>query len=80
MRNGVDNMTGKLLNKNNQKDMSIKLQSELGNYLTADYDHFTDTAFSFFRTGDAAAAQKQEALKYYTAAKLTEEAAIKKFQ
>ena len=78
MRNGVDNMTGKLLNKNNQKDMSIKLQSELGNYLTADYDHFTDTAFSFFRTGDAAAAQKQEALKYYTAAKLTEEAAIKK--
>ncbi len=28
--------------------------------------------FSFFRTSDAAAAQKREALKYYTAAKLTE--------
>ena len=75
MRNGVDNMTGKILNKNLQKDMSIKLQSELGNYLTADYDHFTDTAFSFFRTSDAAAAQKQEAMKYYMAAKLTEESA-----
>jgi hypothetical protein len=72
MRNGVDNMTGKILNKNLKKDMSIKLESELGNYLTADYNHFTDNAFSFFRTSDAAAAQKREALKYYTAAKLTE--------
>ena len=78
MRNGVDNMTGKILNKNLKKDMSIKLQSELGNYLTADYRHFNKTAFSFFRTSDAAAAQRQEALKYYTAAKLTEEAAIRK--
>ena len=48
MRNGVDNMTGKILNKNLQKDMSIKLQSELGNYLTADYNHFTKSAFPFF--------------------------------
>ena len=75
MRNGVDNMTGKILNKNLQKDMSIKLQSELGNYLTADYDYFNKTAFSFFRTSDAAAAQKQEAMKYYMTAKLTEESA-----
>ena len=75
MRNGVDNMTGKILNKNLKADMSIKLQSELGNYLTADYDHFNKTAFSFFRTSDAAAAQKQEAMKYYMAAKLTEESA-----
>ena len=40
MRSGVDNMTGKILNKNLKADMSIKLQSELGNYLTADYRHF----------------------------------------
>jgi hypothetical protein len=60
MRNGVDNMTGKILNKNLQKDMSIKLQSELGNYLTADYDHFNKTALSFFRTSDAAAAQNKK--------------------
>jgi hypothetical protein len=78
MRNGVDNMTGKILNKNLQKDMSIKLQSELGNYLTADYRHFDKSIFPFFRTSDAAAAQRQEALKYYTAAKLTEEAAIRR--
>jgi len=78
MRNGVDNMTGKILNKNLKADMSIKLQSELGNYLTADYRHFDKSIFPFFRTSDAAAAQRQEALKYYTAAKLTEEAAIRR--
>ena len=48
MRNGVDNMTGKILNKNLQKDMSLKIQSELGNYLTADYNHFDKSAFSIF--------------------------------
>ena len=78
MRNGVDNMTGKILNKNLQKDMSIKLQSELGNYLTADYTHFDKSAFPFFRSSEAAAASKQEAMKYYTAAKLTELSAIKR--
>ena len=48
MRNGVDNMTGKILNKNLKKDMSIKLESELGNYLTADYNHFTDNGMKLF--------------------------------
>ena len=78
MRNGVDNMTGKILNKNLKADMSIKLQSELGNYLTADYRHFDKSILPIFRTSDAAAAQRQEALRYYTAAKLTEEAAIRR--
>ena len=78
MRNGVDNMTGKILNKNLQKDMSIKLQSELGNYLTADYNHFNKSAFPFFRSSEAAASSKQEAMKYYTAAKLSELSAIKR--
>ena len=78
MRNGVDNMTGKILNKNLQKDMSIKIESEIGNYLTADYNHFNKSAFPFFRSSEAAASSKQEAMKYYTAAKLSELSAIKR--
>jgi len=74
MRNNVDNMTGKILNKNLQKEMSIKLQNEIGNYLTADYRHFDQSIFPFFRNASANA-QKQEALRYYKAAKLKQESA-----
>jgi len=74
MRNNVDNMTGKILNKNLQKEMSIKLQGEIGNYLTADYRHFDQSIFPFFRNASANA-QKQEALRYYKAAKLKQESA-----
>ena len=62
MRAGVDNMTGKLLQKNLQGDMSKKLQREIGNYLTADYAAFQKT-FPFFRT-KAGNARKEEAINY----------------
>ena len=62
MRAGVDNMTGKLLQKNLQGEMSVKLEREIGNYLTADYAAFQKT-FPFFRT-EAGNARKEEALNY----------------
>ena len=69
MRTGVDNMTGKILSKELQSDLSIKLQNEIGNYLTADYRKFNTTTLPFFRTM-AANAQKEEALKHLTDAQV----------
>lgn len=50
MRTGVDNMTGKILQKNLKGDLSIKLQNEIGNYLTADYRQFDQSIFPFLET------------------------------
>ena len=74
MRMGVDNMTGKILQKNLQSDLSIKLQNEIGNYLTADYRHFDQSIFPFFRNA-AANEQKEKALKYLLDRKVQTEAA-----
>jgi hypothetical protein len=73
MRNGVDNMTGRILQKNLQSDLSIKLQNEIGNYLTADYRHFDQSVFPFFRTA-AAKAQKEKALTYFVDKEIAAEA------
>ena len=73
MRTGVDNLTGKILQKNLKKDLSKQLQSEIGNYLTADYRHFDQSIFPFFRNA-AAKVQKEEALKYYVNKEVKKEA------
>jgi hypothetical protein len=73
MRNGVDNMTGRILQKNLQSDLSIKLQNEIGNYLTADYRHFDQSIFPFFRNA-AAKAQKEKALTYFVDREVATEA------
>jgi len=69
MRTGVDNMTGKILSRKLRADLSIKLQNEIGNYLTADYRRFNTTTLPFFRTM-AANAQKEEAMKHLTDAQV----------
>ena len=74
MRTGVDNMTGKILQKNLQSDLSKKLQSEIGNYLTADYRHFDQSIFPIFRTA-AINVQKEKALTYFVDRKIATEAA-----
>ena len=74
MRMGVDNMTGKILQKNLQTNLSMKLQNEIGNYLTADYRHFDQSIFPFFRNA-AANEQKEKALKYLLDRKVQTEAA-----
>ncbi len=73
MRNGVDNMTGRLLQKNLQADLSKRLQDEIGNYLTADYRHFDQSIFPFFRNA-AANSQKQKALTYFVDKEIAAEA------
>ena len=73
MRTGVDNMSTRILRKDLQKDLSIKLQNEIGNYLTADYRHFDQSIFPFFRTA-AANEQKETALNYLMNKKITVEA------
>ena len=74
MRTGVDNMTGKILQKNLKGDLSIKLQNEIGNYLTADYRQFDQSIFPFFRNA-AANEQKEKALKYLLDKRVQTEAA-----
>ena len=49
MRATVDNLTGKISQKNLKIDLSKKLHAELGNYLTADYLHFNQSSIPFFR-------------------------------
>jgi len=73
MRTGVDNMTGKILQKNLQSDLSKKLQSEIGNYLTADYRHFDQSIFPIFRNA-AVNVQKEKALTYFVDRKIATEA------
>ena len=73
MRTGVDNMTTRILRKDLQTDLSVKLENEIGNYLTADYRHFDKSIFPFFRTA-AANEQKETALNYLMDKKITAEA------
>ena len=49
MRATVDNLTGYISQKNLKIDMSRKLHAELGNYLTADYLQFNQSAIPLFR-------------------------------
>ena len=77
MRTGVDNMTGKILQKDLQGDMSKKLQSEIGNYLTADYRHFDKSIFPIFRNA-AVNVQKEKALTYFVDREIITEAAKRK--
>jgi len=65
MRSTVDNLTGKI----SQKDLAVitsqKLHAELGNYLTADYFQFNQSTIPLFRVNRAVAEVKEPALKSY---------------
>ena len=61
----VDNLTGKLSQKNLKVDLSKKLHAELGNYLTADYAQFEKSTIPFFRVNRNVPEIKEPALKAY---------------
>ena len=61
----VDNLTGKLSQKNLKVDLSKTLHAELGNYLTADYAQFNQSTIPLFRVNRNVAEIKEPALKAY---------------
>jgi hypothetical protein len=65
MRATVDNLTGKISQKNLKIDMSRKLHAELGNYLTAEYMHFNQSKIPFFRINRNIDKLKTKALNSY---------------
>jgi len=65
MRSTVDNLTGKISQKNLAVELSQKLHAELGNYLTADYAQFNQSTIPFFRINRSVAEIKEPALKSY---------------
>ena len=65
MRSTVDNLTGKISQKDLAVDLSQKLHAELGNYLTADYAQFNQSTIPFFRINRSVAEIKEPALKSY---------------
>ena len=65
MRATVDNLTGKISQKNLKINLSRKLHAELGNYLTADYLQFNQHAIPFFRVSRNTAKLKEKALTSY---------------
>jgi len=65
MRSTVDNLTGKISQKNLAVELSQKLHAELGNYLTADYAQFNQATIPLFRVNRAVAEVKEPALKSY---------------
>ena len=65
MRSTVDNLTGKISQKDLAVELSEKLHSELGNYLTADYAQFNQSTIPFFRINRSVAEIKEPALKSY---------------
>ena len=65
MRSTVDNLTGKISQKDLAVELSQKLHAELGNYLTADYAQFNQSTIPFFRINRSVAEIKEPALKSY---------------
>ena len=65
MRATVDNLTGKISQKNLKIDLSRKLHSELGNYLTAEYMHFNQSKIPFFRINRNVDKLKTKSLNSY---------------
>ena len=65
MRSTVDNLTGKISQKDLSVELSQKLHAELGNYLTADYAQFNQSTIPLFRVNRAVAEIKEPALKSY---------------
>ena len=65
MRSTVDNLTGKISQKDLSVELSQKLHAELGNYLTADYAQFNQSTIPLFRVNRAVAEVKEPALKSY---------------
>ena len=65
MRATVDNLTGKISQKNLKIDLSRKLHSELGNYLTAEYMHFNQSKIPFFRVNRNIDKLKDKSLASY---------------
>ena len=65
MRSTVDNLTGKISQKDLAVELSQKLHAELGNYLTADYFQFNQSTIPLFRVNRAVAEVKEPALKSY---------------
>jgi len=65
MRSTVDNLTGKISQKDLAVELSQKLHAELGNYLTADYAQFNQSTIPFFRINRSVAEVKEPALKSY---------------
>jgi len=61
----VDNLTGKISQKNLKVDLSKTLHAELGNYLTADYAQFNQSTIPLFRVNRNVAEIKEPALKAY---------------
>ena len=62
MRATVDNLTGYISQKNLKVDLSKKLHAELGNYLTADYMQFNQSAIPLFRVNRNVDKIKDQAL------------------
>jgi len=65
MRSTVDNLTGKISQKDLAVELSQKLNAELGNYLTADYAQFNQSTIPFLRINRSVAEIKEPALKSY---------------
>ena len=65
MRSTVDNLTGKISQKNLKVELSEKLHAELGNYLTADYAQFNQATIPFFRINRNTTELKTTALNSY---------------
>jgi hypothetical protein len=65
MRSTVDNLTGKISQKDLAVELSQKLHAELGNYLTADYAQFNQSTIPLFRVNRAVGEVKKPALKSY---------------
>jgi len=65
MRSTIDNLTGKISQKNLKVEMSEKLHAELGNYLTADYAAFNESSIPLFRVNRNVAKIKEPALRSY---------------
>ena len=83
MRSTVDNLTGKISQKNLKVELSQKLHAELGNYLTADYAQFNQSTIPLFRVNRATAEIKEPALRSYVeqeknAYRVAEAASLKK--
>ena len=65
MRATVDNLTGKISQKDLKIELSQKLNAELGNYLTADYAQFNQATIPFFRINRSVEEIKKPALESY---------------
>ena len=65
MRATVDNLSGYISQKNLKVDLSRKLHAELGNYLTADYLQFNQSAIPLFRVNRNVDKIKDQALNSF---------------